>query len=101
MKRDKSAKISGTSFKQKVLKVVSKIPAGKILTYKEVAKATGNKFAWRAVGNILNKNDNPKIPCHRVVKSDGRAGGYNKGFSRKIHLLIKEGVVIKNSRIVR
>jgi len=84
-----------TSFQSKVYKVVSKIPKGKILTYKKVASLAGSPRAWRAVGNVLNKNRNPKIPCHRVIRSDGTIGGYNRGIKNKIALLKKEGVFIK------
>mgnify|MGYP001567219170 CR=1 FL=1 len=60
------------TFKEKVFAVVKKIPKGGVLTYKEVAKKAGNEKASRAVGNILNTNYNPDIPCHRVVRSDGK-----------------------------
>lgn len=80
------------SFKKKVFKIVAKIPKGKILTYKKVAELAGRPKAWRAVGNILNKNRNPKIPCHRVIRSDGKIGGYNRGRKAKKILLEKEGV---------
>jgi methylated-DNA-[protein]-cysteine S-methyltransferase len=87
------------SFTQKVYKVVKKIPRGKVLTYKEVAKRAGNVKASRAVGNILNKNHDPKIPCHRVIRSDGKLGGYNRGPNKKLKLLKSEGVsLISNSR---
>jgi len=79
-----------TYFQEKVYQVVKKIPKGKILTYKEVAKKAGFPRAWRAVGNILNKNKNSKIPCHRVIRSDGKIGGDNRGIKRKIYLLKKE-----------
>lgn len=75
------------SFTQKVLEVVSKIPKGKTLTYKEVAQKAGNPKAYRAVGNILNKNYDSKVPCHRVVRSDGKIGGYNRGAELKKKLL--------------
>lgn len=81
-------------FGEKVIKVVKKIPRGKVITYKEVAKLSGSPKAWRAVGNILNKNKNPKIPCHRVIKSDGSLGGYNRGTSLKKKILKKEGAKI-------
>lgn len=87
------------SFQEKVYKVVKKIPNGKVMTYKMVAKLAGSPRAWRAVGNILNKNRNSKIPCHRVIKSDGRVGGYNRGAKKKEYLLKKEGVLIKNGRV--
>lgn len=78
------------SFAEKVYFVVAKIPKGKTLTYKEVAARAGNPRAYRAVGNILNKNYNPKIPCHRVVRSDGTAGGYNRGRAEKERKLKEE-----------
>lgn len=61
-------------FSEKVFDVVSKIPQGKVLTYQEVARRAGSPRAYRAVGNILNKNYDPKIPCHRVVRfeTEGR-----------------------------
>jgi len=79
-----------SAFKLRVLAVVKKIPKGKVLTYKEIARKTGRSKAWRAVGNILNKNYDPKIPCHRVVRSDGKSGGYNRGIARKRRLLAEE-----------
>jgi len=78
------------SFRQKVLDVVRKIPKGKTLTYKEVAVSVGNPKAYRAVGNILNKNYDPKIPCHRVIRSDGKIGGYNRGTAKKEEILAAE-----------
>jgi len=87
-------------FCNKVFEVVKKIPKGKILTYKIVAEQTGRPKAWRAVGNILNKNRNPKIPCHRVIRSDGKIAGFNRGVKKKIELLKKEGIIIKNRRVV-
>ena len=79
------------SFTARVYGVVMKIPKGQVLTYKEVARRAGHPDASRAVGNILNKNCNPKIPCHRVVRSDGKIGGYNRGAKNKIKLLKAEG----------
>ena len=79
------------TFTKKVYDVVSRIPKGKVLTYKEVARKAGNEKASRAVGNILHKNFDPKIPCHRVIRSDGKLGGYNKGSKNKIKILKKEG----------
>jgi len=90
------------SFQEKVLQVVKKIPKGKVLSYKKVAKLAGFPKAWRAVGNILNKSVSwrTKIPCHRVIRSDGKIGGYKNGIKKKITLLKKESVVIRNKRIV-
>lgn len=81
------------SFKEKVFEIVRKIPKGKTLTYKEVARKAGSPLAFRAVGNILNTNFDPKIPCHRVVRSDGKTGGYNRGAEQKIRILKKEGAI--------
>lgn len=80
-----------STFREKVYSVVKKIPKGETATYKEVAVLAGQppRFA-RAVGNILNKNFNPDIPCHRVIRSDGKIGGYNRGASKKRLLLKKE-----------
>lgn len=80
------------SFHDRVLAFVKKIPRGSVLTYKEVAKLCGSPKAFRAVGNILNKNHDPKIPCHRVIRSDGKTGGYNRGAKQKRRLLRQEGV---------
>lgn len=88
-------------FEQKVFDVVKAIPKGSVLTYKMVAERAGRPKAWRAVGNILGKNKNPKIPCHRVICSDGKLGGYNRGVDKKQQLLKKEGCPItieKSSR---
>jgi len=88
------------SFQEKVYRTVRKIPKGKVLTYKEVAKLAGNPRACRAVGNILNKNRDPKIPCHRVIRNNGKVGGYKDGPQKKFYSLKKEGVIIKNRRVV-
>lgn len=89
------------TFKECVYEVVRKIPKGKFLTYKNVSELAGSPRAWRAVGNILNKNRNPKISCHRVIRSDGKIGGYNQGQRKKIILLKKEGILIKKGKIVK
>lgn len=79
------------TFQEKVYEVVKKIPKGKVLTYKEVAKRAGKPKAYRAVGNILNKNRDPKVLCHRVIRSDGKIGGYRDGSLFKIKRLREEG----------
>jgi len=86
-------------FSEKVLNLVKKIPKGKVTTYKLIAKKLKTK-AYQAVGNALNKNTKPIIiPCHRVVKSTGEIGGYSRGIKKKILLLKKEGIKIKNNKI--
>lgn len=81
-------------FSEKVYNIVKKIPKGETLTYKQVAQFAGRSLAWRAVGNILAKNFNSDIPCHRVIRSDGKIGGYNRGASQKKLLLRIEQVKI-------
>ena len=88
-----------TEFQKKVYSLCKKIPEGKVSTYKEIATAMHTK-AYRAVGTALNRNPHaPKVPCHRVVNSDGRIGGFSKGKSQKKMMLEKEGVRIKKGRI--
>ena len=80
-------------FRERVFNIVAKIPKGMVLTYKDVARRAGRAKAYRAVGNILNSNYNPRIPCHRVVRSDGTPGGYNRGIANKILILKKEKAI--------
>ena len=81
------------TFAEQVYTVTKKIPRGQTLTYKEVARRAGRPLAFRAVGNILNKNYDSTIPCHRVVRSDGKTGGYNRGADKKMIILKGEGAV--------
>ncbi len=70
------------------------IPKGKVSTYGDLAKALGNPAASRHVGRILSNNPNPiKVPCHRVVLSNGKIGGYAFGTQKKKELLQNEGVI--------
>jgi len=86
--------IVSPSFRDKVRAVVAKIPKGKSMTYKEVATKAGNPKAARAVGAIMRSNFNRDIPCHRVIRSDGSLGSYNRGGTlRKRELLKAEGVL--------
>ncbi|MCR4325324.1 MAG: MGMT family protein [Patescibacteria group bacterium] len=81
-----------SDFSDKVRDVVRGIPRGKSMTYKEVAQKAGNPKAARAVGAIMRTNYDPDIPCHRVVRSDGSMGGYNRGGTRaKLRKLQREG----------
>ena len=84
-----------TLFQRKVWLYLKKIPRGKVKTYSEVAKAIGKPLAVRAVANAIAKNPYaPRIPCHRVIRSDGSLGGYSGkgGVKTKKLLLKKEGV---------
>lgn len=84
-----------SDFAQAVRSVVSQIPRGAVMSYKEVAAKAGNPKAARAVANIMAKNFDPGIPCHRVIRSDGKLGGYNRGgIAAKKQLLELEGVIL-------
>jgi len=87
-------------FNEKVLKLTKKIPGGMVTTYKLIAEKLKTK-AYRAVGTALHRNKRPIIiPCHRVVNSNGFVGGYGEGIKRKTELLKKEGIKIKNKKII-
>jgi len=89
-----------TEFQSRVLKLVSTIPRGKVTTYRELARAVDSPRAYRAVANALARNPNPvNIPCHRVVRSDGKVGGYKLSEKRKVELLLEEGVAIKKGKV--
>ena len=86
---------------KRIYKKLLEVPKGKITTYGELAKAVGLKNGQRAVGKIMNKNPYPVIiPCHRVVKSDGKVGGYAYGEEIKSDMLTREGIIIKNGKIL-
>ncbi len=82
-----------TPFTLKVLSIVRKIHKGSVLTYQQVAVQAGSPGASRAVGSILKKNYDPAIPCHRVIRSDGIAGEYNRGRDEKVRKLHAEGAL--------
>ena len=91
-------KLIGTKFQLKVWNYLKKIPKGKVKTYLEIAKAIGKPNAFRAVANAVSKNPYPpKIPCHRVIRSDGSLGGYSGkgGIKEKRRLLHMEKVYLK------
>ncbi|HRN95845.1 MAG TPA: MGMT family protein [Candidatus Levybacteria bacterium] len=90
-----------SSFKDIVYAITQKIPAGKVMTYGQVAKLAGNPNAARAVGMCMSKNtDTKKIPCHRVVASNGKLTGYAfGGVITKAELLKKEGVIFKGETV--
>lgn len=85
--------VKNSEFKQLVLQIVRNIPLGETLTYGQVASLAGQPRAARAVGMIMSKNLDPQIPCHRVIRSDGKLGGYNRGEARKLELLRQEGAI--------
>jgi O-6-methylguanine DNA methyltransferase len=85
--------VENSVFKQHVLQIVRAIPVGQTMTYGQVAAQAGRPKAARAVGMIMSKNMDPEIPCHRVIRSDGQLGGYNRGEARKLELLRQEGAI--------
>ena len=93
-KAGKNNQNNNSKFSNRVYKIVKQIPKGSVLTYKQVAKKVGSPKAYRAVGNILNKNYDPRIPCHRVIRSDGKIGGYNRGTKLKAIVLKGEKFVL-------
>ncbi len=89
------------SFRPNFYSIVDQIPKGKITTYGCLAESLGDKRAARAVGTLLNQNPNPiETPCHRVIRSNGEIGGYAKGKQKKKELLRKEGIKIKNNKVI-
>ena len=89
--------LKGTKFQIKVWKYLKKIPKGQIRTYSDVAKAINKPKSVRAVANAIGKNPYaPKIPCHRVIRSDGSLGGYSGkgGINTKRKLLKSEGILL-------
>lgn len=89
------------NFNERCYKLLSTVPSGKVTTYKALAEALGT-HAYRAVGNAMNKNPYPRdiVPCHRVVNTDGRLGGYAGRTEEKVTRLKEEGVEVKEERIV-
>ncbi|MEM4369121.1 MAG: MGMT family protein [Candidatus Woesearchaeota archaeon] len=91
-----------TNFQKKVYSLCRLVPKGRVTTYKEIGRALGGKGqVYRAVGVALSKSSHsPRVPCHRVVNSNGSVGGFAHGVSKKISLLQKEGVYVRNGRVV-
>jgi len=87
------------SFSEKCYELLKKVPKGKVTTYKAIARKLKTR-AYRAVGNAMNKNPYaPKIPCHRCINSNGEIGGFASGTKKKVKMLKKEGIEIKNNKI--
>ena len=86
-------------FNYKCYELLKKVPSGKVVTYKEIARKLGTK-SYRAVGNAMHRNmDLINVHCYKVVKSNGEVGGYSKGVEKKIQLLRKDGIEIKNGKV--
>lgn len=96
------------TFSERVINVVRQIPKGKVMTYGDIAHVLGCS-AYRAVGQVMKNNecgfwldefDEARVPCHRVVASGGKIGGYSRGFDMKKRILESEGILVKNEKIV-
>lgn len=85
-------------FRHRVYEIVRQIPSGKVSTYRDVAHALGSR-AYRAVGQALRQNRDPRVPCHRVVAADGNLGGFNRGVKEKERLLKKEGISVSSGKV--
>ena len=87
------------SFSERCYEILCRVPKGKVTTYAAIAEALNTK-AYRAVGQAMSRNPNaPRVPCHRVVRSDGMLGGYAFGLKKKIALLSAEGVTVKSGQV--
>ena len=90
-----------SKFEELVYSRLRQVPKGRVTTYQALATACGSDHAYRAVGNALGKNTNaPKVPCHRVVCSDGSLGGYRLGSNKKIEILRTEGVEVEQGKVI-
>ncbi len=88
--------MKNNSFAEKVREAVRQIPKGETRSYGEVARAIGSPGAARAVGTVMKNNYDPTVPCHRVIRSDGKLGAYNRGGpARKREILRTEGAICK------
>lgn len=91
-------------FAEKIYEQLRKIPKGRVTTYRFLAQSVGSK-AYRAVGMVLSKNPYaPVVPCHRVVRSDGRIGGFmghsqGKTVAKKKQMLEAEGIVFEGDMV--
>ena len=87
------------SFNEKVWALTARIPRGRVISYGDIARKLGTQ-AYRAVGNALNKNPYaPKVPCHRVVGSDGQLTGFASGLAKKQRMLAREGIKISEGKV--
>lgn len=84
------------SFAERVRSAVRQIPRGETRTYGEVAHAVGHPGAARAVGTVMKNNYDPTVPCHRVIRSDGKIGDYNRGGRERKRALLREEDALTN-----
>ncbi len=90
-----------TAFAARVLATVRRVPPGRVATYGDIARLAGRPRAWRAVGTLMRTCADPRVPCHRIVASGGRLGGYGGNERLKAALLRAEGVMVVGNRVRR
>jgi O-6-methylguanine DNA methyltransferase len=89
-----------TPFARRVLRLLRRIPPGRVITYGDLARLAGRPGAARAVGNIMRTADEAGLPYHRVIASGGRVGGYGGATGLKASLLAAEGLTVRRGRVV-
>lgn len=89
------------SFSENVLRAVRQIPKGEVRTYGEIAEAAGSPGAAQAVGSIMKQNRDKNIPCHRIICSSGKIGGYNGNLGKKKDLLEAEGFFVNAKNVLQ
>ena len=98
-RRKNEATRAAGSFERRVLQLVSRIPAGQVATYGDLAERAGRPRAARAVGRVMATAHQPGLPYHRVVSANGQLGGYGGSPALKASLLAAEGVIVRRGRI--
>jgi O-6-methylguanine DNA methyltransferase len=89
-----------TDFERDVYRALARIPYGEVVSYRDLAREAGRPNAYRAVGSAMARNALPVIlPCHRVIKNDGRLGFYGDDPAWKERLLALEGVSVREGRV--
>jgi methylated-DNA-[protein]-cysteine S-methyltransferase len=100
LRHDVDLTLVGNPFQKKVLDKLQAVPRGAVISYQALGAAVGSASSARAVGNALHNNPVPiYVPCHRVISSDGRIGGYGGGTGRKLHLLRSEGFALGDDAV--
>jgi O-6-methylguanine DNA methyltransferase len=89
-----------TEFERDVYRALARVPYGRVVSYRDLAREAGRPNAYRAVGSAMARNELPVIlPCHRVIKNDGRLGSYGDDPAWKERLLVLEGVRVEEGRV--
>ena len=84
-----------------MLRLLRRIPPGRVITYGDLARLAGRPGAARAVGNIMRTAEEPGLPYYRVIAAGGRIGGYGGATGLKASLLAAEGLTVRRGRVLR